>query len=1213
MLIIIKDKTTLIKQVVNTYFEYKGITIYKDGDYFISLKNGFHFIDNSQKQKLRIDRYVLYHNEESRQIYLYVYDNTQNINNYLLYENSDFYMSNKENSTIINKDKYLKDYYLELSGGYLDTNYSGLIVNNKKYNGNKLINNDHVEMLGFDFFYYSDFLYMNGFEVDIKIKRKEIKEEIYEYKNTLPLINNFYEATKKGLKLEKLETFNPPKKGNNRKVILQIGPTITMSLAMIMMASINVYNTYLNNGSKLNIISLLIMPITMLISGILWPTITSAIENGAFNKEYTKTKKEYLKYLKEYDEELNQKIINYIKEEKYALFDVTQIENKLFYINNKSKDFLKLYLGFITTNIDFEYKITKDNEIDEYLKRIKYRTLNIDNCPLYLNLKECRYTTIIVKENELDYYLNRYFLELIYKHHFDELTIGIYAKDMNTFKDIFAIPHLFYQNKRLTLTNERQLQDLNNYKANKPLVLLLKDYTDFSFTNPNIYVIYFSTNKTKLMKNSNCVVEFSKKGNYRYKEQIEFNYYKEEIKFKKYYDYISLFRNSNLNDKIFSFKDIYPNINIINNYLINKTGLKAYFATINDETLMFDLHESKDGPHGLIGGSTGSGKSELIISLLLSLAIRYSPEYLNIILIDYKGGGIKESLTYEKKCIPHIVAAINNLEADTFERLIVAINRECKKRQELFKNLSIKVGTSIMNIDDYLEQNKEYGFPNIAHMLIVIDEFAELKKENPLIIRELISFSRIGRSLGIHLILATQRPSGVIDEEIWSNSHFKIALKVHSEKDSNDIIKTKDAAYLTSPGEFYLQVDDNTLKTKAIYSKKDINNNEQLEVSLLNNELEVISKKTYKKDNLFYESTHLTKQILEVCDKLKYNTNSFEFEKPFPLSRYELMNKYQSINKYVFGEIDDYLNAKKGMLDFSLDENLLIYSNRNIEINSIINTLSENKRKMIIISNNRYQSSYILDSLLYEDEEDIRYLFNKLANDKESNIHLIIEDLNILFSYDENYLNSIYELTRRSSISNFSLVILTKQSNINFKLLNSFKNKLAIAIYDSQDLINLFSTKGNYHGKSYFFNEQPITFIPIIEENVIEDKVSSYPYIDRIPEKIDYEYIRDSLLIGYDYMSRQKITIKDNETLLITSYDIEILNTLRIIYIRNPNVIVKKYEDNLIKEKYNNILWLSDGLYSQRLFYVDKDYNLKPNEAYLYRNNKGRIIKTINL
>ena len=150
-----------------------------------------------------------------------------------------------------------------------------------------------------------------------------------------------------------------------------------------------------------------------------------------------------------------------------------------------------------------------------------------------------------------------------------------------------------------------------------------------------------------------------------------------------------------------------------------------------------------------------------------------------------------------------------------------ALSSECKKREEAFKAMSSLLNTSITNIDEYIELYEEsLNLPKIAHLLIIVDEFAELKKTNPEIIKQLVSFSRIGRSLGVHLILSTQKPNGVIDDEIWSNSHFKIALKLHDEKDSQDIIKSKEAAYITNPGEFILQVDNSALKADSLYSKR---------------------------------------------------------------------------------------------------------------------------------------------------------------------------------------------------------------------------------------------------------------------------------------------------------------------------------------------------------------------------------------------------------
>lgn len=1213
MFLIIIDNNIIVKQTINNYYKYKGINIYKNDNYFIELKDGYHFDDNTLKKQIEIKKFSIFHEDELNEINLYFYESNKGINEYTLYENSFFELSNRINSTILNTDKYLDEYYLSLNNNYLETNFDHVLVNHKKYDGSFLNVGDYIEYLGFSFYYFDSFIYLNRFNIkDIHLNNLLINEKLINKSINLPIINNYYDIPKKGLKIDKLNDFNVPRKGNDRKMILQVGPTITMSLAMIMMASINVYNSLLNSGNRLSIASFLIMPITMLISGILWPILSSNSDKSSYKKEYKRLKYEYLEYLKDYDDELNKKIEDYIKEESYYLFNTKDVKERLFYINAKSKEFLKITLGFQKLSLDFNVKYTKDKEIDEFLNRIKYRVENINNVPLYLDINNNKIVTII-KTNEKEEYLKRVLLELSYKYNYNDLKIGIFSKDQSLFKNLYNIPHTLYKNERLTFVSEQELQDINNSKIDKPLVILLNDYTEYKFSNNKIHVIYFSSSKTKILKDSSLIIELNNNSGTLIKnDKTIFNFYDEVINYDKYFKYISMFSNTNYENKEYMFKDVFPNLNIINNYLLNRNGLRADFGIIGKELLSFDIHESKDGPHGLIGGSTGSGKSELIISFLLSLAIRYSPEYLNIILIDYKGGGIKESLSYGSISIPHIIAAINNLETNTFERLIVAIARECKYRQELFKELSIKATTSIMNIDEYLEINKDYGFKSIAHLLIVVDEFAELKKENPTIIKELISFSRIGRSLGIHLILATQRPNGSIDEEIWSNSHFKIALKVHSEKDSEDIIRTKDAAFLTNPGDFYLQVDDNTVKAKSIYSKKDINNNDQYEVSLLDNKLKQIKKKTYRKVNPFLESSYLSKLIIENSNTLNIKRNEFDFEEPKPLTINELKNKYINNNGIILGEKDDYLNAKKGILEYKIDENLLIYSNRNNEVNNIINILNSNRRQTIIISNKKYESDYISDSILYEDDEDINYLFNKLINDSSSNITLLIEDVGSLISFNEDYESEIYQLIRRSNVSNYSLILLTKQSNISFKIINSIKVKIAIDIFDSQDLINIFSIKGKYKGKSYFFEDDLITFIPSVIENINSNGITINNYIDYVPLVIKYEYIRNNLLIGYDNKTRKKIFVNDSEQLLISSYDEETIRIYRLLFIQNTNIKVALYSNELVRSNYQNVLWLGDGISSQRLFYVDKEYELNNELAYLFRANKGRVIRPVN-
>ena len=229
----------------------------------------------------------------------------------------------------------------------------------------------------------------------------------------------------------------------------------------------------------------------------------------------------------------------------------------------------------------------------------------------------------------------------------------------------------------------------------------------------------------------------------------------------------------------------------------------------NGELMYLDLHEKAHGPHGLIAGMTGSGKSEFIITYLLSMAINYSPDDVAFILIDYKGGGL--AFAFENKLtgvsLPHLAGTITNLDKSEMDRTLVSIDSESKRRQKIFNETRDKLGESTIDIYKYQRFYKEGKVTEpIPHLLIVCDEFAELKSQQPDFMDNLISIARIGRSLGIHLILATQKPSGVVNDQIWSNSKFHICLKVQDASDSQEMLKKPDAANLKQAGRFYLQV-----------------------------------------------------------------------------------------------------------------------------------------------------------------------------------------------------------------------------------------------------------------------------------------------------------------------------------------------------------------------------------------------------------------------
>ena len=221
------------------------------------------------------------------------------------------------------------------------------------------------------------------------------------------------------------------------------------------------------------------------------------------------------------------------------------------------------------------------------------------------------------------------------------------------------------------------------------------------------------------------------------------------------------------------------------------------------ETLELDLHERADGPNGLVAGTVGAGKSELLQTLVAALAINYHPYRLAFVLVDYKGGGMAKPF----KDLPHTLGVITNLDQENLAlRALTSFNVELKRRQTLFD------AAKVNHIDDY--QRKYYtGEPGadtpLPYLVVIVDEFAEMKTEQPETAKEFVRIARVGRALGLRLILAMQRPAGIVDGQIEANTRFRLCLRVAQTEDSQAMLKRPDAAFLSGMGRAYLQVGAN--------------------------------------------------------------------------------------------------------------------------------------------------------------------------------------------------------------------------------------------------------------------------------------------------------------------------------------------------------------------------------------------------------------------
>jgi DNA segregation ATPase FtsK/SpoIIIE, S-DNA-T family len=244
--------------------------------------------------------------------------------------------------------------------------------------------------------------------------------------------------------------------------------------------------------------------------------------------------------------------------------------------------------------------------------------------------------------------------------------------------------------------------------------------------------------------------------------------------------------------------------------------LRVVFGTQADGTpVELDLKEASEngmGPHGLLIGATGSGKSELLRTLVLALAVTHDPRSLNFALIDFKGGATFARLDD----LPHTSAVITNLEnkLTLVDRMADALNGELIRRQEL-----LRAAGDFSSVRDYeLARAAGAPLPEVPTLLVICDEFSELLSRKPEFIDMFVQIGRVGRSLGVHLLLASQQLEEGRLRGLDGHLSYRIGLRTFSTMDSRRVLGVKDAAELTGPGHGYLRHDSETLvRFRSVY------------------------------------------------------------------------------------------------------------------------------------------------------------------------------------------------------------------------------------------------------------------------------------------------------------------------------------------------------------------------------------------------------------
>lgn len=752
---------------------------------------------------------------------------------------------------IVLKSQFIKNDAIEL----VKTNNSLVLrIKNSEYgvfhNGKRAENEEEIK--NGDFFSLSDFFfyYKNGrlwTEIREDLLINGLSYVDHRVQNSYPKFSR-NTRVKTVLSDSKIEILDPPAKLEKPKnnIFMRLLPSFGMLLASAVMGFM---------GGTMIIFS-------VISGGMAIFTTIMGIKEG--NKDYKLKAKDRIEKYNNYIENKEEEIEQCRKEEKEALEEIyvsQSVEQQRFdtfspYLFERTKsdeDFLcvRLGSGLVEAKRLVEYKKQEKLEVEDDLQTIpermqkKYRYLK--EAPIVCDFKSVNAVGIVGLEKYRFEFLKNIVIDIVARQYFTDVKMVFVTKEENREKVhwLRMLPNVYSdqlktrmivsddESKNLIfeyLYKELTIREQNKGFEENIIVFLYDEYGFKShpiskFTDKakslGVTFVFFGENRKDIPQGCAYIVDIKDEQNAllintedgNNAVQLEYPTIRNEqaqnivkILAPVYTEEISL--ESTLTKSISMFE-------LLNILAVDDIDLKtrwsksqvfksmaAPMGVSKTGIVNLDLHDKAHGPHGLVAGTTGSGKSEILQTYILAMATLYHPYEVGFVIIDFKGGGMVNQF----KGLPHLLGAITNIDGKEIDRSLKSIKAELQKRQRLFAE------SDVNHIDKYIKKFRagEVSEP-LPHLIIIVDEFAELKAEQPEFMKELISAARIGRSLGVHLILATQKPSGQVNEQIWSNSRFKLCLKVQSQEDSNEVLKSPLAAEIKEPGRAYLQVGNNEI------------------------------------------------------------------------------------------------------------------------------------------------------------------------------------------------------------------------------------------------------------------------------------------------------------------------------------------------------------------------------------------------------------------
>ena len=795
----------------------------------------------------------------------------------------------------------------------------GVFVNGVKIKKQTTLKNlDFFSIVGFSFYYKNGKLYTSSDnEIQIKgLNNKQVYTHSTHFKYPKFNRNSRVQYVIPEDKLEIQQAVQKPSLPK-RNLVMTLIPSIVMLALTIVLRGI------IGGGGTFVIYSAVSMSI-----GIIMSIVTYINEKKEYKKEWEDRITAYNRYIDEKKQLIEEsrnnelRVRNLIYESlENSLKEVDSFGKRLFEKSNGDKDFLQVYLGRgrIESSNPVEYTKPEFADLEDPLATIpeevaeKYRY--IEDAPIISDFNASCGIGVVGEKSILEQVLKNMTLDISIRHFYNDVKFVYilsddYKEKMKWIRWLHNVDNQKLDIKNIVCDEESKnyiLEDLyitlsmreNAYSASKdvkfdeqyvvfvtdassisthPLSKYIKDCVKYGFTfvfleEHEEFLPQGCTEVIRLEDSKNGCILKTENGDivHSFKYPFVSDEVAEQVAQKLgavAVDEVSLEGELTKNITMFEMLDILSvgDLNLEdrwNSSIVYKSMAAPLGVKKKNQMVYLDISDKSGahGPHGLVAGTTGSGKSEVLQTYILSMATLFHPYEVGFVIIDFKGGGMANQF----KNLPHLIGTITNIDGREINRSLLSIKAELVKRQEMFSQ------SGVNHINDYIKLYKSGKVTKpMPHLIMIVDEFAELKQEFPEFMKELISAARIGRTLGVHLILATQKPAGVVDAQIWSNSKFKLCLKVQTKEDSNEVIKTPLASEIVEPGRAYFQVGNNEIFDlfQSAYSGATIpEGNENNEKVYAIYERNLWGKKTLKYTNKKAKtSKHAVSQLQAIVD-----------------------------------------------------------------------------------------------------------------------------------------------------------------------------------------------------------------------------------------------------------------------------------------------------------------------------------------------------------